>query len=94
MTNNKIIQVSYKKICEKSLFDILFYRRNALVMSQHIKNGGEIPHYPKQYFKWVQNQSSRINTIGINNWFYKTDGPCGPPKHITKLQQLKISNYE
>ena len=79
-----------KKICEKSLFNILFYRKHKaffieneksyrnMYINRHINSYGYYSHYDKSLYNWIDKQSNEIDSMGLKNWINNTDGPLGP----------------
>jgi len=73
-----------KHLCEKSLFNVLFYRRHKhsfknfeqrhLIRSNKTNENNE--------FEWVKNQSNYIDQHGFNQWITHTNGPYGTPSHL------------
>jgi hypothetical protein len=77
-----------KKICEKSLFNILFYRKHKAFfkgneksyMNMYINNS----YYDKSLYNWIDKQSTEIDSMGFKNWMNNTDGPLGPSNILYK----------
>jgi hypothetical protein len=61
-----------KIICEKSILNILFYRKHK-VLTQNIVE------YKNTKYEWIKNQSQQIDKMGFDNWYNNTTGPMGPP---------------
>lgn len=73
-----------KKICEKAIFNVLFYRNYKMIFSHsgwHSMN--EIGH-PISKIDWVKCQSNQIDKMGFDKWYRTTDGPIGPPGSLCK----------
>lgn len=68
-------------ICEKTMFNILFYRKHKTQYNLKI----EYPYnnlYKKNTFEWIVHQSKVIDEMGFDNWYKNTKGPLGVPKYI------------
>ena len=68
-------------ICEKTLFNILFYRKHKKQYNLNL----EYPYnnlYRKNTFNWIKQQSHLIDKKGFDNWYRNTNGPLGIPKDI------------
>mgnify|MGYP007107009587 CR=1 FL=1 len=64
-----------RKICEKSIFDVLLYRKHKLYQQYSSK-------YSDTTFGWIHNQSKKIEKKGFDHWYNNTDGPLGPPSDL------------
>jgi|TARA_B110000879_G_scaffold202019_1_gene277832 hypothetical protein len=77
-----------KKICEKSLFNILFYRKHKAFFTGNEKSYMNIyinnSHYDKSLYNWIDKQSNEIDSMGFKNWVNNTDGPLGPSNFLYK----------
>ena len=78
--------VMRKKLCENTLFRVLFYRqhkvsfdnfsrRNALMSNHHVSN--------ENTFEWIKSQSDYIDENGLNHWIQHADGSKGIPPPLT-----------
>ena len=68
-------------ICEKTLFNILFYRKHKKQFNLKL----EYPNntlYKKNTSEWIVGQSNLIDKMGFDNWYKNTEGPLGVPKDI------------
>lgn len=74
-----------KKLCEKTLFRVLFYRAHKVSFDNFAlrhkkmvfnKISGE------NTFTWIQSQSNYIDEKGLNNWMQHADGATGIPPHL------------
>jgi len=71
-----------KKICEKSIFNILMYRQHKMIMQNREKMCKNIQNFENSTFKWVGYQSKQIDIMGFDEWYNHTDGPFGPPETV------------
>lgn len=68
-------------ICEKTLFNILFYRKHKKQFNLKL----EYPNntlYKKNTSEWIVGQSNLIDKMGFDNWYKTTKGPLGIPNDI------------
>ena len=75
-----------KKLCENTLFRVLFYRqhkvsfdnfsrRNASMNNHHVSN--------ENTFEWIKSQSDYIDEKGLDHWIQHADGSKGlPSSHL------------
>ena len=75
-----------KKICEKTLFNILVYRMHKRSFDnfaiRHEKmNLNKIS--DDNTFNWIKTQSKLIDEKGLKNWLQYADGAKGLPPHLT-----------
>ena len=79
-----------KTICEKSLFNILFYRmhkssfdrfslRNKKICKEFKLNNNNDK---ENSFEWIKLQSNYIDKHGLEHWIKNSDSVTGLPKHI------------
>jgi len=68
-------------ICEKTLFNILFYRKHHKQYNLKLENINNTLHQ-KTTFDWIVNQSNLIDNMGLDNWYKNTKGPLGIPNDI------------
>ena len=71
-----------KKICEKTVFNILLYRKHQPIFTR--MDTEIVKEYDANVctLNWVKEQSKLIDTMGFDNWFRKTGGPSGVPAHM------------
>ena len=67
-----------KNICEKSLFNILLYRKHKFQINSKTNNNM----CKNTTLDWVKKQSNTIDEIGFNKWYNNTNGRYGPPSHL------------
>lgn len=73
-----------KKICEKTLFNVLFYR-----MHKRSFTNFEMRHLPKlqksdntNAHEWVKDQTLYIENHGLDDWLQNTNAPYGMPQYM------------
>ncbi len=68
-------------ICEKTLFNVLFYRKHHKQFNLNVENTFNTIH-KKNTYEWIVGQSNLIDKMGFENWYKNTNGPTGVPKDI------------
>jgi len=60
----------YRKICEKTLYDVLRYKKHKQSMLRYeIEKGkGRNPYYANSYLSWVKYQVQEIEIYGLDKW--------------------------
>ena len=83
-----------KKICEKSIFNVLFYRKHKIVMHKYEEKYKDMPKFENSTLRWVRYQAQQVDNIGFDNWYTKTDGPFGPPEYVKKNEIPFLYKFE
>ena len=75
-----------KKLCEKTLFHVLFYRKHKVSFDNFSRRHAamkinNISH--DNTFTWIQSQSDYIDEKGLDHWIQHADGAKGLPSHLS-----------
>lgn len=80
-----------RKICEKSIYNVLFYCNNSQVIHETLIQHGYVPGFTDRTLSWTITQAYQVNKLGFDVWYNKTNGPLG----ISQLQPInKEACYE
>jgi hypothetical protein len=80
-----IITLMSKKLCENTLFRVLFYRKHKVSFDNFSRRHVEMKFNKiadDNIFTWIQSQSRYIDEKGLANWIQHADGATGVPPHL------------
>lgn len=72
-----------RKICERTIYNVLFYCNNSQLIDRTLLKRGYVPGYNDITLSWVKKQAYQVNQLGFDVWYNKTDGPLGISHHQT-----------
>jgi hypothetical protein len=73
-----------RKICEKSIYNVLLYCNNSQLFNRTLLKHGYVPGFTDRTLNWTRTQAYQLNKLGFDVWYNKTDGPLG----ISDLQTI------
>ena len=71
----------YRKLCERTVYDVLRYKLNKREMLRCEMTKGRNPYYNSSYLPWIKYQVQQIEVFGLDKWLqsdevlYKTNNP-------------------
>lgn len=69
--------MSSNRFCEKSIYWILSYRNAPRKKLHQFYRYGFIDDHSQESWKWTLTESDKIQKMGLEHWFKKTEGPYG-----------------
>jgi hypothetical protein len=58
----------YRKVCEKTIYDVLRYKVNKREMLRYEGEKGKNPYYNARYLPWIKYQVQQIEVFGLDKW--------------------------
>jgi hypothetical protein len=66
-----------RKICEKTIYNVLFFRHNTKLINRMLLDYGCIPGYTEKTLNWEK--------LGFDDWYNNTDGPLGMEQEVANI---------
>ena len=58
----------YRKVCERTIYDVLRYKVNKRAMLRYETEKGKNPYYNTSYLPWIKYQAQQIEVFGLDKW--------------------------
>lgn len=69
--------MNQKRFCGKSIYWIISYRNAPRKAFHKLYMYGFVDDHTEESWKWTLKESEKIQKMGLDNWFKKTEGPYG-----------------
>lgn len=78
-----------RKICEKTIYNVLFFRHNTKLINRMLLHYGCIPGYTEKTLNWVKSQALQVEKLGFDDWYNNTDGPLGMEQEVANRKSVR-----